>query len=210
MKQIVLLLAVFGVWLAGGSHSAAQETSTVDDVKKQAENVVSDTRDTVDQLAEEVDKNETAQDVSAGILEPIYLMAEYISFSAFHWIAFTLMVTGVVSFALQLVLAKLVVLSKGSLSFREILSDTLGLAISLIGLVLTTQAAAENSNFAQSAAAVLSATALGVVAGFVFYLWGQSQEIQAAGGAKKEIAPPNCGPHTSAPFVPLFPFEISR
>ena len=61
--------------------------------------------------------------MSAGILKPIYALAEYFSFPAFHWIAFAIMVAGVVSFALQLVLAKLVVLSKGSVSIKEILSD---------------------------------------------------------------------------------------
>ena len=90
--------------------------------------------------------------------------------------------TGVVSFALQLVLAKLIVLSKLGLSLTEILSDALGFAISVVGLVLTTQAATENSRFTASPFAVLSATAAGVVVGFIFYLWGQSQEVQAAKG----------------------------
>jgi len=188
MKQLVQIVAVVAVLLSARSWALAQEPSTVDEVKKKAENVASEARDTVEQLTQDVDRNETAKDVSAGILEPVYVMAEYMAIPAFHWIAFALMVTGVVSFALQLVLAKLVVLGKGSMSLKEILSDALGLAISVIGLVLTTQAAAENSNFAQSAAAVLSATAVGVLAGFIFYRWGQSQEVQAADGRKKLAA----------------------
>jgi hypothetical protein len=94
------------------------------------------------------------------------------------------MVTGVVSFALQLTLGKLVVLSRMSLSPAEILSDALGLVVSLIGLVLTTQAATENSEFTASAFAVLSAAAAGVILGFIFYLWGQRQELQAVKGRK--------------------------
>ena len=115
-------------------------------------------------------------------------MAEFVAKPAVHWVAFAVMVTGVVSFALQLVLAKLAVLLRFGLSLTEIFSDALGLVISLTGLVLTTQAAAENSNFTQSPAAVLSAAAVGVLAGLVFYWWGQSQEIQALEGRKLQAA----------------------
>ena len=117
--------------------------------------------------SESVDKNEDAQEVSTGILRPIYALAERISFPAFHWVAFAVMVAGTVSYALQLVLAKLVVLFKFSISIPEIISDAFGLVISLLGLVLTTQAATENSTFTQSPAAVLSATAVGVLIGFI-------------------------------------------
>ena len=96
------------------------------------------------------------------------------------------MVTGVVSFALQLVLGKLLVLSKMSISLTEILSDTMGLAISLVGLVLTTQAAAQNSTFTTSPAAVLSATGAGALLGFFFFKWGTSQELAAADGRKAQ------------------------
>ena len=98
------------------------------------------------------------------------------------------MVAGVVSFALQLTLGKLVVLARLGFSPAEILSDALGLVVSLVGLVLTTQAAAENSSFTRSTAAVLSATAVGAIAGFVFYLWGQRQELQAVEGRKRAAA----------------------
>ena len=98
------------------------------------------------------------------------------------------MVAGVVSFALQLTLGKLVVLTRMGFSPAEILSDGLGLAVSLIGLVLTTQAAAENSSFTASATSVLSATGVGVACGFVFYLWGQRQELHAVEGRRANAA----------------------
>jgi hypothetical protein len=153
------------------------------------------TPDSIDDVAEEVDESEEAKQASAGILNPIYSLAERFSFPWFHWIAFSLMVAGVVSFALQLVLGKLVVLAKASMSLSEILSDALGLAVSLIGLVLTTQAAAENSDFTTSAFKVLSATAAGALAGLIFYWWGQKQELQAVAGrraaaAARDILPP--------------------
>ena len=140
------------------------------------------------QLYETVDKSKPAQEVSAGILKPIYRLAEAFSFPAFHWLAFAVMVAGVVSFVLQLTLGKLVVLARLGFSLAEILSDALGLVVSLVGLVLTTQAATENSSFTRSAAAVLSATAVGAIAGFVFYLWGQRQELQAIEGRKRAAA----------------------
>jgi hypothetical protein len=161
------------------------------EVQEKAQQAVDAARETADAVAEAVDESAQAQEVSAGILKPIYQLAEAFSFPAFHWIAFSVMVTGVVSFALQLTLGKLVVLARFGFSLPEIFSDALGLVVSLIGLVLTTQAAAENSSFTSSSAAVLSATGVGAVAGFVFYLWGQSQELQAVEGrrgtaAKKE------------------------
>jgi hypothetical protein len=73
-----------------------------------------------------------------------------------------------------------------SISLTEILSDTMGLAISLVGLVLTTQAAAQNSTFTTSPAAVLSATGLGAVIGFLFFRWGTAQELAAADGRKTQ------------------------
>ena len=52
------------------------------------------------------DKSETAQEVSTSILDPIYRAAEFMAFPWFYWVAFMLMVTGVVAFALQLVFTK--------------------------------------------------------------------------------------------------------
>ena len=155
------------------------------DLEEKAQRTLESARETAGTFAETVDESEQAQDVSAGILGPIYRLAEAFSFSAFHWVAFALMATGVVSFALQLTLGKLVVLARAGFSPAEIIGDALGLAVSLVGLVLTTQAAAENSSFTNSAAAVISATAVGVIIGFVFYLWGQRQELQAVEGRKK-------------------------
>lgn len=138
----------------------------------------------VKEIAEKVDHDPRAQKVSAGILDQIYQLAERLAFPMFHWVAFALMVSGVVSFALQLTLGKLFVLAKLSISPSEILADIQGLAISLVGLVLTTQAAAENSTFTQSPAAVLSASALGLVVGYLFYRWGKAHELSAADGRK--------------------------
>lgn len=157
-------------------------------LEEQAPPTLESARERADAIVEAVDTNKPAQEVSAGILKPIYRLAEAFSFSAFHWIAFSVMVTGVVSYVLQLTLGKLVVLAKRGFSPAEILSDALGLMVSLVGLVLTTQAAAENSSFARSAAAVLSATAVGAIAGFVFYLWGQRQELQASESRKRTAA----------------------
>lgn len=139
----------------------------------------------VEEFAEHVDQDARAQEAKAGILRPIFQVAEFLAFPGVHWVAFALMVAGVVSFSLQLVLAKLIVLFKMGLSFTEVLSDALGLAISVVGLVLTTQAAAKSSNFAESAAMVLSATIVGAIVGLVFYWWGQSQELHAVEGRKK-------------------------
>jgi hypothetical protein len=158
------------------------EAASVDSASKPQ--VVDEALDKLDEVAAQVDQNEQAQEVKKNVLGPIYALAETFSFPAFYWLAFAAMVTGVVSFALQLALGKLVALSKFSLSPTEILSDALGLAISLIGLVLTTQAATENSTFTTSAFAVLSATVVGVLLGIVFYVWGQRQELQAVEGRR--------------------------
>ena len=98
------------------------------------------------------------------------------------------MMSGTVSFALQLILGKLAVLLRGGFSLAEILADAQGLIISLFGLVLLTQVATEHSAFTSSAAAVLSATALGALTGRLFYVWGQRAEIEALKGRKLEQA----------------------
>jgi hypothetical protein len=176
-----------------------EDTAPADDdndVEEAVEGAVDKTDRAVDEVAEQVDRSPEAQKVSAGILEPIYGLAEKLGdVPRFYWIAFTVMVAGVVSFSLQLVLGKLVVLTRMSVSFSEILSDALGLAVSLVGLVLTTQAATQNSTFTASAFSVLSATLVGGLAGFIFYWWGQKQELQAARGRKtvravRENSPP--------------------
>ena len=158
--------------------SAAHEA----DSKPHEPSATEQVKETAEKLAKSLDKDPRAKTAAAGVLQPIYVVAENLAFPAFHWLAFALMTAGVVSYALQLVLGKLVVLMRMGFSLGEIISDAFGLAISVIGLVLTTQAAAENSTFTHSAAAVLSSTVAGVLVGLVFYWWGQSQELQAAAG----------------------------
>lgn len=147
----------------------SQETSTADQVK-----------DKVSEIGDVINQNETAREVSKSLLEPIYQAAEYLAFPWFYWVAFALMVAGVISFLGQLVLSKLLLLFRLKLNFREILGDLAGLLISAVGLVLTTQAATENSTFTQSPVAVLSSAGAGLVAGILLYVWGQSQEFDAA------------------------------
>ncbi len=155
-----------------------------------AEKALQDAQAKIDQLRSELDQSQQARQISAGLLDPIYRLAEQMAFPMFHWLAFAVMATGVVSYSLQLVIGKLVVLSRMGFSIAEILSDALGLIISLVGLVLTTQAAAENSTFTQSPASVLSAAAVGIVFGFIFYRWGQLQEVQATIGRQIKSTKP--------------------
>ena len=169
---------------ATDDSSTARESTSLEDVGSQAKELAAQTSEKVGELADTLDKTEAAQDVSAGVLNPIYRLADSLAFPGFYWVAFMLMVTGSVSYALQLVLGKLVVLSRGSMNIREILSDTVALAISLIGLVLTTQAATQNSTFSATPSAVLSATAVGAVLGVCLYRWGQAEEVDAAMGRK--------------------------
>jgi len=163
------------------SNSKSGSLST-DQIKESASKLATQTEDEVRKIAQTVDQDPNAKAALAGILQPIYIVAESLAFPAFHWAAFALMAAGVFSYALQLILGKFVVLTKMGFSLKEIASDAVGLAISVVGLVLTTQAAAENSSFTRSPAAVISATVVGAIVGFVLYLWGQSQEIEAAAG----------------------------
>ncbi|MBX3441223.1 MAG: hypothetical protein KF774_02360 [Planctomyces sp.] len=186
-----LLCVLFLAAWASGQESepppseAPNPAANGEAIRNEVDEFASDARRHVDNIARQVDADERAEEVKAGILKPIYLLAERLAFPAFHWAAFAMMATGVVSYALQLVFGKLAVLSKMSLSPAEILSDALGLSISAVGLVLTTQAAAENSTFTQSPFSVISASATGVLAGFVFYRWGQRQELQAVAGRQR-------------------------
>ena len=167
---------------SGESDAAPSSDEKKPDVAEKAKELGAEVEAKVDELAEKIDQNESAKEASEGLLGPIYKLAESLNFSSFHWLAFGLMSAGVVSFALQLVLGKLVVLFRGSINLREIISDAIGLVISTVGLVLTTQAAAENSTFTHSPAAVLSSAACGVVLGFMLYRWGQMQEVNAVAG----------------------------
>jgi hypothetical protein len=190
MPALLITLVYNGLALAQEvpADEPVLETSTTDQVKESTENLTSKTKEEVGKIADVVDQDPTAKSAAAGILQPIYSVAKALSFPAFHWVAFALMSTGVVSYSLQLVLGKLVVLSRMGFSLKEIVSDGVALAISVFGLVLTTQAAAENSTFTQHPAAVLSASAVGLIAGFILYRWGQTQELQAATG--RMVNPP--------------------
>ena len=166
------------------TDGAGGDSASLDDVGNQAKELASQTKEKVGELADTLDKTEAAQEVSAGVLKPIYLLADSLAFPGFYWVAFMLMVAGSVSYLLQLVFGKVVVLSKGSMNVREILSDSVALSISVIGLVLTTQAATQNSTFSSTPSAVLSATVVGAVLGLCLYRWGQAEEVDAARGRK--------------------------
>jgi hypothetical protein len=182
MKLTTAIFVLLALWAPVCAQQAPVEA------EDQSKPTLDATQDELNELTERVNQSEQAQRVRAGILKPMYSLAETFSFSAFHWVAFAIMVAGVISFVLQLTLGKLVVLTRSGFSPSEILSDALGLAVSLIGLVLTTQAATENSNFTGSAFAVISSTSVGAIVGFVFYVWGQRQELQAVEGRKKAAA----------------------
>jgi len=185
-----VLTSVALILLASYARGQEAEEDNTDEpsVTERAEGIVKDAREKADEFSQHVNESETAQETSAGILQPIYALAEYLSFPTFHWFAFAVMVTGAVSFALQLFLGKLALLFRMGLSLTEIISDAFGLLICLVGLVLTTQAVTENSNFTKSPAAVISAVIIGLVVGFVLYRWGQSQEVQALEGRKVQAA----------------------
>ena len=143
-------------------------------------------RQRLDELAGRLDQNRTVQDLSKHLLNPIDVASDACAFPAFHWMAFALMSAGVVSYALQLVLSKVIVLARGSFDVRAVMSDVFGLLMSGIGLMLTTQAAAGNSAFSESPIRVLSAAAVGIVAGLILYRWNHAEELEAAYGRQKK------------------------
>jgi predicted outer membrane protein len=193
LAATLCLLLVTGPALAQEAAAPAPPAATqpadktVETVKDETGKIVDETKQSVDKIAKTVDQDPRAKEASAGLLTFIYKIAERLSFPAFHWVAFAIMVAGVVSYAFQLVLGKLALLFRGSLNLAEILSDAKALVISLVGLVLTTQAAAENSTFTQSPFAVLSSTAVGAIVGLVFYRWGQRLEVEAAIGRSRPV-----------------------
>lgn len=164
----------------GQMQEKARQMTT--DALQKANEIGKHARSEVDKVAAAVDENQQAKELTAGLLQPIYQLAETMSFPMFYWIAFALMLAGVVGFGLQLVLGKLVVLANAGFDLSEILSDVIVLAISLIGLILTTQAATQNSTFTQSPVSVLSSAAVGVIVGIVLYIWGQTHELEASEG----------------------------
>jgi ABC-type multidrug transport system fused ATPase/permease subunit len=169
---------------ADASGEATEFQQTAEEATEKAKEIAGEAADKAAEIAVKIDKNETAQEAAAGILQPIYLVAESLAFPAFYWLAFALMAAGTVSFVFQLVLGKLALLFRGSINLKEMLSDAIGLVISVVGLVLTTQAATENSTFTQSPALVLSATAAGAVLGLFLYRWAHAQELNAVTGAR--------------------------
>ena len=192
---MVLCISISG-FLAGSAFAQEGKTSGEIAQSKETTEAISDSsvaeklENQVRDIGKTLNESETVQEVSAGILQPIYQAAEWIGFPAFYWIAFAVMVAGVISFAGQLVFAKFFLLFCGRLNIREIAADTLGLAISAIGLILTTQAATQNSEFTRSPAAVVSAAVVGGLAGLVFYWWGQREEFDAARGVAGREKPP--------------------
>ena len=167
--------------------AATTEKPLEETVKTETDKVLTDAKESVDRIGKQVDQDARAKEASAGLLTFIYKVAEKLSFPAFHWVAFAIMVSGVVSYAFQLVLGKLALMFRGSLNLAEILSDAKAFVISVVGLVLTTQAAAENSTFTQSPFSVLSSTVVGAVVGLIFYRWGQRQELDAAIGRSRPV-----------------------
>src|SRR5262245_621749 len=115
--------------LALAAPAWSQETES--SVQEKAQQTLESAKETAGAVSKSVDANPQAQQASSELLKPIYDLAERFSFPAFHWIAFSLMAAGVVSFALQLTLGKLMVLAKLGFSPSEFLSDALGLAVSV-------------------------------------------------------------------------------
>ncbi|MCH2183356.1 MAG: hypothetical protein MK108_15260 [Mariniblastus sp.] len=198
MHQLMTLparLLMAGLLLCLTVHSVtAQESPGKTSSEQPAETEATETgdqetsqqvKDRAVEMGKTLNESQAVQEVSGGILKPIYQAATYLSFPAFHWCAFALMTAGVISYLLQLVLTKFFLLFKMSLDIKELLADCLGLLVSAVGLILTTQAATQNSTFTQSPLAVISAALVGVVVGFVFYLWGQRQEFDAVRGSRK-------------------------
>jgi len=184
---------LFGLLVAFGVIGSAYSAPDLGQVQDQARQIASDAfqkagelgkqaRTEVDKVAAAVEQSAQAKELTAGLLQPIYQLAEAMSFPMFYWLAFALMLAGVVGFGLQLVLGKLVVLVNAGFDLSEIVSDAIVLAISLIGLILTTQAATQNSTFTQSPISVLSSAIVGIVVGVVLYIWGQTHELDALEG----------------------------
>jgi len=174
-----LVTGVFADVKSAVEQVQQQAGQAVETVKNTAQELGQQAQAQANKMAADIEHSQQAKEIAAGILKPIYQLAEAMSFSAFHWLAFALMLAGVIGWALQLVLGKLVVASQGGFDIREVISDATVLVISLVGLVLTTQAATENSTFTQSTVSVLSSALVGLILGIVLYFWGQSQELEA-------------------------------
>jgi vacuolar-type H+-ATPase subunit H len=167
------------------NQAGEQATQLANQAGEQLEAAKQQTQAKFNEGVQAVENSQQAKEVTAGLLQWIYVLAGWLAFPAFYWVVFILMIVGVVSWTGQVVIAKLVVAgNKGSFDLKETISDSIVLAISVFGLVLTTQAAAQNSTFTQSPAMVLSATVVGAAIGLVLYFWGQALEMKQANTAK--------------------------
>ncbi len=183
MKSVLLMIGLATFFVGGlrAQDETAPAESQQPAVTQQDEKSLTDTlKETGKEVSRKLNQSQQAKEISAGLLNPIYKLAEYMSVPWFYWASFALLFAGVVSFALQLVLTKLALLARLKFNLAEILSDALGLLISLVGLVLTTQAATQNSDFTANPALVLSSAAVGLVVGFLLFRWGHQLELRAA------------------------------
>ncbi len=119
MFRVALIVLIAGTCLVGADRPvsaqdaappAAASQDTAETIRQEGDKVLNETKASVEKIAEKVDQDPRAKEASAGLLTFIYRVAEKLSFPAFHWAAFALMVAGVVSYAFQLVLGKLALL----------------------------------------------------------------------------------------------------
>ena len=84
----------FGLAVAIGLAMAAQAWAAEPDgtLQDKAQDTLESAQETAGAVAKSVNASPEAQEASAGILRPIYRLAEAFSFPAFHWIAFAVMV----------------------------------------------------------------------------------------------------------------------
>jgi len=180
-----LLLTSF-LLLQGSFAVIAQEDSPGDTVEVPAAEETPTIGGQVTDMTESLDQNQRIRNASTRLLQPIYDASKFTTSQRFYWIAFALTSAGVISYSLQLVLSKLLLLTKGSINLREILSDGVGFAVSAIGLILVTQAATDHESFADSPTSVLSAASVGILAGLILYRWNQREEVNALRGRRKK------------------------
>ena len=90
---------------AGGQLEAGLESA-----QKSAAQVSEKISEGAQEIGDKLNQSSTVKEASASLLKPIYQLAQYMAHPWFYWIAFALMVAGVVSFAGQIVLTKLLLL----------------------------------------------------------------------------------------------------
>jgi hypothetical protein len=143
----------------------------------------------IETLITRFDGNTTVQETAGGIQELITVLRSYLETPVSSGIAFTLAVAGLISFTFQLVLTKLVVLMKGSINVREILSDLAGLLFSAFGLILAADhhTSVSGTQLNKSPAAIVLFSAAGAIVGLVHYRWAQRQEVNAVLGERSRL-----------------------